>query len=386
MDIIEKFLRQISYKFPKGYPDITDEQDMLMLEGILKKMGIDLKEASAKKPYEYLNVEARKVADKIRKELNLPKEEIKADAKNRIIIFTDRLRKDIFKALEELGYERDWDIPGSSAAGFKDPESGIEIIHKNISGVGDAGLENESNFIDAINAVASKDNPITVIIIPSIKGPTLTYKNVTHAEATGKKGEKLGWKEDALLHSKGGNFPISLKKDKDFRWSSNMESHGGMLQNLLLQAQDGGIKGEDGKTLELRQIDSNPRVLSMWNPDNNSVYGRAFILNVPGLDIEDVAFGPNNADVVEKTFDKNDFSFENNVLTIKSSKNYKEVEDFDLETDIPVFQLERNASKANKKEGVMSRGITLRTVPRSTMIKTLSGRGNNFVIDYKDIP
>ena len=123
----------------------------------------------------------------------------------------------------------------------------------------------------------------------------------------------------------------------------------------------------------------------MWNPDNNKVYGRVFILNAPGLDIKDIAFGPNNADVVEKTFDENDFLFENNILIIRSSKNYQEVDDFDLETDIPVFQLERNASKARKTEGVMSRGITLRTVPRSTMLKTLSGRGNNFVIDYEDI-
>ncbi len=383
MDILDKFFKKFSYKFPKGYPDINDKQDMILLEGLLENLGINLGEG--KKPYEYLNIEAKKVADKLKKELNLSKEEIKADTKSRIIIFTDRPRKKVFTALEELGYERDWNILGSSSAGFRDTESGIEIIHKNISGVGDAGLQNEEDFVNAINNVASEDNTITVNIIPSIKGPTLIYKNVTHAEATGKKGERLGWKEDALLHSKGGNFPISLKKDKDFRWSSNMKSHGEMLQKLLLQAQDGGIKGEDGKTLELRQIDPNPRVLSMWNPDNNAVYGRVFILNAPGLDIEDVAFGPNNADVVEKTFDENDFSFKNNVLTIKSSKNYQEVEDFDLETDIPVFQLERNASKAKKKEGVMSRGITLRTVPRTTMIKTLSGRGNNFVIDYKDI-
>ena len=386
MDILDKFLRKVSYKFPKGYPDINDEQDMLMLENILKEIGINLEEASAKKPYEYLSIEAKKVADKIRKELNLPKEEIKADTKTRIIIFTDRSRKDVFKALEELGYERDWDVKGSSAAGFKDTESGIEIIHKNISGVGDAGLQNEEDFVNAINNVASEDNPITVKIVPSKKGPTLTYDNIIGAKATGKEGERLGLKGDASLLSKGGkDFPISLKKDKDFRWSSNMKSHGKMLEKLLLQAQSGGIKGKDGKTLELRQIDPNPRVLSMWNPDNKTVYGRAFILNAPGLDIKDIAFGPDNADVVEKTFDESDFSFQNNVLTIKSSKNYQEVDDFDLEMDIPVFQLERNASKAKKTEGVMSRGITLRTVPRSTMLKTLSGQGNNFVIDYKDI-
>ena len=42
MDILEKFLRKVSYKFPKGYPDINDAQDMLMLEGMLKEMGINL--------------------------------------------------------------------------------------------------------------------------------------------------------------------------------------------------------------------------------------------------------------------------------------------------------------------------------------------------------
>ena len=35
MDDITKFLNSISYKFPKGYPDIKNEQDILMLENIL---------------------------------------------------------------------------------------------------------------------------------------------------------------------------------------------------------------------------------------------------------------------------------------------------------------------------------------------------------------
>lgn len=45
MDIFDKFFKKFSYKFPKGYPDINDAQDMLMLEGMLKEMGIDLNEA-----------------------------------------------------------------------------------------------------------------------------------------------------------------------------------------------------------------------------------------------------------------------------------------------------------------------------------------------------
>ena len=44
MDVLDKFFKKFSYKFPKGYPDINDVQDMLMLEGILKELGIELNE------------------------------------------------------------------------------------------------------------------------------------------------------------------------------------------------------------------------------------------------------------------------------------------------------------------------------------------------------
>lgn len=46
MNIIEQFLRKVSYKFPKGYPDINNPKDWLMLEGMLKGMGIELQETA----------------------------------------------------------------------------------------------------------------------------------------------------------------------------------------------------------------------------------------------------------------------------------------------------------------------------------------------------
>lgn len=45
MDVLEKFLHSISYRFPKGYPDINDEQDKKLLESILEEtIKIPLKE------------------------------------------------------------------------------------------------------------------------------------------------------------------------------------------------------------------------------------------------------------------------------------------------------------------------------------------------------
>jgi hypothetical protein len=45
MNIFEKFLNSISYKFPKGYPDLNNEQDILIIESELKNLGIYLDES-----------------------------------------------------------------------------------------------------------------------------------------------------------------------------------------------------------------------------------------------------------------------------------------------------------------------------------------------------
>ena len=37
MDVFDKFFKRYSYKFPKGYPDMKNEQDVLLLENILYK-------------------------------------------------------------------------------------------------------------------------------------------------------------------------------------------------------------------------------------------------------------------------------------------------------------------------------------------------------------
>jgi hypothetical protein len=69
MDILEQFIRSISYKFLKGYPDMKNDQDILLLENELKKLGIDLTEISLspkelEKPYPSRNELSGKYADR----------------------------------------------------------------------------------------------------------------------------------------------------------------------------------------------------------------------------------------------------------------------------------------------------------------------------------
>ena len=42
MEALDLFFKKFSYKFDKGYPDMNNEQDILLLENILKELGINL--------------------------------------------------------------------------------------------------------------------------------------------------------------------------------------------------------------------------------------------------------------------------------------------------------------------------------------------------------
>ena len=37
MDVLDLFFKKFSYKFSKGYPDMNNEQDILLMESLIKK-------------------------------------------------------------------------------------------------------------------------------------------------------------------------------------------------------------------------------------------------------------------------------------------------------------------------------------------------------------
>jgi len=44
MDIFDKFFSEFAYKFNKGYPDMNNDQDVLLLESLINKLGINIGE------------------------------------------------------------------------------------------------------------------------------------------------------------------------------------------------------------------------------------------------------------------------------------------------------------------------------------------------------
>ena len=381
MNIFEKFLNSISHKFPKGYPDMNNEQDISLLENLVSEiLGKDITLDEAKKPYENLSDKAKETAEDIMKSLSLTKDNIKSSSRDRIIILSDIPRSDVFKALEKLGYKKDTNIPGSSAGGYVSP-NGTQIITKSesLTKVGGAGIENENIFVDNINRYIniSDNSEITVVITDGSK--TLNFNNVTEAKNIGKEGESKGWKGDALLYTTSGTKSISIKKDGPFRWESGMSRYKDLYDTFMEKAYNKKIPN-----LELIPDPENPKVLQMMNSKTKTPYGRIFITEVPGLSdqLEDLVFGKDKAIVIQKTFTNNDFIFngDKDILTINVTKIITSVDEI-KEEDKPVIEFERNASKATQTSGYRGRGIILRISPQGRMTSA-SSRANNLTLTY----
>jgi len=42
MDIFDRFFKKFAYKFDKGYPDMNNAQDVLLLESLFEKLNIEV--------------------------------------------------------------------------------------------------------------------------------------------------------------------------------------------------------------------------------------------------------------------------------------------------------------------------------------------------------
>jgi hypothetical protein len=385
MDILEQFIRSISYKFPKGYPDMKDPKDVFMLYEEFKKIGIDVEEA--KQPFEKLSPKAKEVALDISQKLNIPKENILSDASNRIMILTDEPRSDFMKKLIDAGFERDVNIKGSSQGGVKSPE-GIEVIIKPLSGQGaqSSGKANEADFENLINSkVAENGGPITVILKSSkknIKIPNIqTAKDVstTDANAFAKADVQLLDPSNKVIAN------ISLKKRNAIRWeSSKTRSIGGIniFNSFIDKVGKVGSEDEVGKfeDVVLYPLDRQGKY-KLYNPTTNKILSKVIVTNIPENVWKMVIFGNDNPKtiVVKETFEGgyNDYTFENGVLTLNCYEIYTNAEDVAGTFDEPVFALSNHIGQ--------SYGVEFRSFSKGALYDDQDLKGSGAEIDFNDL-
>jgi hypothetical protein len=340
MDALDLFFKKYSYKFPKGYPDLNDEQDIKILADLLEGLDINLTEVNLTRTQlkKRNNIDLFLNSFFEKEPFNTSNGEVILDTitiKPDTFTIEDTDKKDIIKDII-LNSKGEIIISGKYQSGESfSGTTGKLIKTEKFGGVGGGGhgVENEK-IIDK-------------------SGKTLTIDEVTKAEHQGTKGAKA----DVLLKSNKTDVPISIKKDGNFRWESIVSRYKELVANFI-------NKGKEGSIPKLKLVPEDD-ILIMTNPETNTKYGKVYIIDYPPLktDIEDMVFGPDKAKIIQKTFQPKDFSFNNGLLTIEVTRLYLDINDL-KEEDMPIIAIGRNINRKATK------GLDFRTIPSKEMSTT----------------
>ena len=252
MDPIDKFLKLYSYKFDKGYPDMNNEQDILLLENVLNKFNISI-QLNEEVPNKLGTIKAvQKIVDKVGKkhDLFIPKSKknrLSKPGKQNTQFFVD-IFQDVFD--EDNDDTLDVKIippkksPNPSNSfnmyTFNTKEFGEVNIVVSSQPPGGAGKKNEAEFIDGLNNLIQISGGSADIKLTSPE-LTLNFKNINEVIDSSKTGAGKGDKSDAQFISDGNvEANISLKQDGGFRWASVASNYKEFITKLVNKA----LKGE----------------------------------------------------------------------------------------------------------------------------------------------
>jgi len=379
MDIITKYLNKIAYKFPKGYPDISDTKDFYLLDYIIREQ--------LGEEFSILNEEVP----------NLP------GTKKAVALISQELG-------DEYGIRPLPSKPNRlSAPGIKDENTFLEIIKKvfgpetkikvfgprqgpnpsgkfplfqfdteefgqinmltSFSAPGGAGKSNEAVFIDTLNNLIAQAGETAKIIIKSPEH-TEVFNNITRVEDSSKAGAGIGDKSDAQFLSDGKvEANISLKQDGGFRWASVASNFPDFIKIFQEKAFAGEIPG-----FELRP---NPDVKGKYLMYNSNTGDRVTKVVIPDFieeesQINSFIFGPETPKVivVSRTWKEDDFKLNGDTITVQASHIYKDLDDIEKGGISPVFTIAQHQNKPigldyriypenMTKIGPRSRGIEL---------------------------
>ena len=354
MDIFDKFFKKFAYKFDKGYPDMNNSQDVLLLESLFEKLGVELELKEDKVPRKKETIQAvAKIVDQVGSKYSLFP--MKSNL-NRIGSIGKQPESIFVQAFKEV-FGDDIDIKvfgprqGQNPSGsfnmyqFNTEEFGQVNIIVSRSEPGGAGKSNEAMFIDTLNRLIEQANGSATIIIKSPEY-TETFNNIDRVEDSSKMGAGKGDKSDAQFLSNGEvKANISLKQDGGFRWASVAKDEKNFIERFQVKAIKGQIPG-------LKLID-NPDVPGKYLMTKSETGERISKIVIPDFIDADEAksnrliFGEENPKVivVSRTWKESDFSLNGNTITVQATHIYKTLDDV-IKADLaPVFTIAQHQNK-----------------------------------------
>jgi hypothetical protein len=359
MDIFNNFLNKFSYKFDKGYPDMDDPKDVLLLESILSDLLGEKFEITEIENKKGTREAVQHIIDTLGNKYDFV---IKKD-KTRLGIEGKKEEQFFLDLFQEAFPDEKLDIKIVPKNTFPNPSGmfnmyvfdteefdKVSIVVSNKPPGGD-GKGPEADFVDNINNLIEENGGEATVVITSPEY-TLSFDNITKAVDSSKTGAGKGDKSDAqLLSGNEVKANISIKLDGGFRWASVASLYKPFITNLFNKA----LKAEL-TDLKILPNPSAPGKYLMYDPNTDERVTKVIIPDFPKDDINKWTFGPE----IPKTFivskpAKADYSLEDGVVTMKTSHIYTKLEDLEEVGIDPVFAIMQHRGT--------SQGLDYRIIP-----------------------
>jgi hypothetical protein len=382
MDILDKFFKKFAYKFDKGYPDMNNSQDVLLLESLFEKLEVEveLKEDKINNKKETIQA-VQQIIDTVGTQYDLfamksNKNRIGTRGKPSENVFIQAF-KDTFGEDIDIKIIPPKQSPNPSNSfnmyQFVAGDLGEVNIIVSRSEPGGAGKSNEARFINTLNTLIEQAGGTATIKIISPEY-TEVSNNVTHVRDSSKAGAGKGDKSDAqFLSGQPGSDTgkvvanISLKQDGGFRWASVASTYKPFIEKFIQKASAKQL----GK-VSLEPNPTSPNKYLMYDPTTNTRVSKVIVPDFPMEDVEKWIFGPETPKVivVGRTWKESDFSLDGNTITVQASHIYKNIADLKTDEMDPVFYIAQHVGT--------STGLDFRIVPSKMGNISANARGLSY--------
>jgi hypothetical protein len=376
MDVFDKFFIKFAYKFPKGYPDMGDPNDVLLLESIiLKELGIkiNLREDKASDRNEAKTI--------LKKELGLSDSDFKDDGLNFYILVPGNQRLEYVDKIEKIntGTNKNFEFTStpssfSSLGYFMYGQSKFGIKPGEKQGGKSAGLDNEEIFVNSIESFL-EDGPKNVKIISD--GKEVIFKNVTQVIGTGRSTSDYK-KSDANFYDGEKDLGgVSLKKDNAIYWESADVRFKNEVKNLV-DAIVSGKLGDEVSYIPLEDTKGNPDpdIIKMYNKKENKPIAGVIVNDLPAQETNEIIFGNDKVPVVVRTFRPSDFTLDGDTVIVNATKIYETIEDIKADNAQPVLNIRHDKTRR------ATRGLRALLQTAKSLYTDGSLKGNNITIPY----
>ena len=369
MNVILKFLEHYSFRFPKGYPDLTDFNDKKLMYEILEELSLPL--------YEVLELDEN--TQDIKDELiaagyNADDIIVKSSKQIRLLSKGSERKTTMDKLLQDLPDSKiDINFKGSSlGAIIANDGTAIIVKPKEKQGGGSAGLDNEDTLTNSINEYVD-EGPINIVFEGN--NQSISFDNVTLAKQVGA-DTAGGKKSDVALYANDkvvGN--LSLKKSNASMWESADRRYKALVNSLVTK-----LLNNEFPNVGLRSTEKEG-IYRLYDPQTKTDLSGIVINNLPDNENESIIFGTDEpkVQVVKHTFQSSDFSFNNGVLTIKAGTILTSLDDIEGTEYEPILVIRHDVTRTATK------GLRPIVYNKSFAYKGEDLKGSLVPLDYNQV-